>query len=761
MKNTFFKETVFLFIFTLIFNFHASAFVETKSAPNFIVLLVTGINSTQFIFKGNGEKGTDISDIPNYVKKYPFGDLQGYLENDLGLKGYVHAYCFSERDGTVTLQGKELGDPNHSNQAYINGGKLHRIMGDNKELLSNDTHITDKISGESTGKGNSWFKQAREDFIDWYAKEKNIRKENIPESVIPKRYIIIAHSMGGISARSYLSSDYYQNDVDALITIDSQHLGADGALALKHIYEFYRDNKDIECIGQLIGIAFAAQITYKTTGFEPFQKVALYSAFCAPLMGAGRAVLDDILLKGFLGWYPDQPGVQDMDPQSDFFKELNSKDFIKGNAPLKVRFIYGDGIPTPSGEIPYNRYALGLETIQTVLTSPYINDLPLDSKLMAVYASIALGTIVNQTGDIYARRDSQRGEGLTSLRAPNIDLKTFGYTFDEKGNGLLSDLIMGACTASAALETLSVILPPPAVAAAQVGAFLTCGAGAYSIFQNRLNNFLSGHGIMLRKCYEEKLIDKALEDIVLVGGNNAIHALGFSAPSQTFALLSNLNKDGSDAGTYHTVTIETVTESPNSDQAAPIEFNGQKKWVSGVMVKEPPTALKGVINTFLPKKLKSFEYSENFAAWKTIPLVDEWGNFTVSGLNFAEGQNVITFRGESWIGNKLNQILTITVNTIPILPSQFSPTPNSYTAENQPEMSVVFSRAIHSNNPPEFKKETVILRNETTGQEWDITNDAKMIQLSKDAHSEKIKIIYTPPVSLPDGKYILKVVVSG
>ncbi len=53
----------------------------------------------------------------------------------------------------------------------------------------------------------------------------------VPESVIPQKYILIAHSMGGLVARTYLSSDYYNNDVAAIITIDSQHLGSDGAQA--------------------------------------------------------------------------------------------------------------------------------------------------------------------------------------------------------------------------------------------------------------------------------------------------------------------------------------------------------------------------------------------------------------------------------------------------------------------------------------------------------------------------------------------------
>ena len=37
---------------------------------------------------------------------------------------------------------------------------------------------------------------------------------------------IVAHSMGGLLAREYIESNYYQNDVDQLITIGTPHLGA-------------------------------------------------------------------------------------------------------------------------------------------------------------------------------------------------------------------------------------------------------------------------------------------------------------------------------------------------------------------------------------------------------------------------------------------------------------------------------------------------------------------------------------------------------
>ena len=54
-----------------------------------------------------------------------------------------------------------------------------------------------------------------------------LRKER--PDLIPSRYTILAHSMGGLTAREYIQSDFYQGDVDKLITFDTPHLGSGSA----------------------------------------------------------------------------------------------------------------------------------------------------------------------------------------------------------------------------------------------------------------------------------------------------------------------------------------------------------------------------------------------------------------------------------------------------------------------------------------------------------------------------------------------------
>ena len=49
---------------------------------------------------------------------------------------------------------------------------------------------------------------------------------------LASRYILVGHSMGGVVAREYVQGDFYNGDVDKIITLDSPHEGT-GALNMK------------------------------------------------------------------------------------------------------------------------------------------------------------------------------------------------------------------------------------------------------------------------------------------------------------------------------------------------------------------------------------------------------------------------------------------------------------------------------------------------------------------------------------------------
>lgn len=209
------KRALFILLLGTLLVFQGASKVfaelETRTSPNYLILLVHGINSSSRVFVGQDRgdgKGINGSDLTNEPpEKDDFGDLKGYLENTLGLDGYVYSYTFSERDGKIANQGVELGKSDYNNPAAIES-KLNYVTSNH---LKNINSKYTKIKTDINHLGNSWIKQAREDFKEWYANKHSVKVDEIPESVIPSKYIIIAHSMGGLAAREYIFSDYYNN----------------------------------------------------------------------------------------------------------------------------------------------------------------------------------------------------------------------------------------------------------------------------------------------------------------------------------------------------------------------------------------------------------------------------------------------------------------------------------------------------------------------------------------------------------------------
>lgn len=57
---------------------------------------------------------------------------------------------------------------------------------------------------------------------------------------------LVAHSMGGLMARSYIQSDFFENDVDRLVTLGTPHLGSSDVYSIWEGEEFPEDSEAIE-----------------------------------------------------------------------------------------------------------------------------------------------------------------------------------------------------------------------------------------------------------------------------------------------------------------------------------------------------------------------------------------------------------------------------------------------------------------------------------------------------------------------------------
>jgi len=445
--------------------------------------------------------------------------------------------------------------------------------------------------------------------------------------------------------------------------------------------------------------------------------------------------------------------------------------------PIKYRLVSARGCPTPDKDMISRYYGLNPFAIgMLLLLTPGYNNLPSESaKLYSVLASLAMpGFYGVKDGSMLVAVDSSRGEGVTIF---NENTKRYEYlTIPDSYERIAKAAKTSADACVASYWALSLVpgfqFNPSILSGllyfttAVLSRAEMVGLRDVDVWQNMLAN----HGFIIENSYKrndgkDSIIEQALDDTPIFGGRTSTQEAraGISAASvstvtssyndydQALALLSNLDSSGKKVGTYHTVTIEAITQG-NSPICFLVEVDGKKKMVSAITVKEPPTAVKGVINTFLPKKLKQFQYSENFAAWKDVGAVDAWGNFTLKGLKLAEGQNVVAFQAESWTGNKSNQQLKIILNTIPCFPGNYYPADGAYTNNPRQKAGVEFRKSKYAGTGQGFHVLTC---------EMDGAAVTPVVTTGEADYIEWIKVEIVPPEPLADGEHRIAIKVQS
>jgi hypothetical protein len=88
-----------------------------------------------------------------------------------------------------------------------------------------------KSSGACGDKRRSLIEEAQEVRAEGRKNLDSLRKNKLYGKLPPSRNILIGHSMGGVVSREYVQGDFYNNDVDKVIALDSPHEGT-GALSL-------------------------------------------------------------------------------------------------------------------------------------------------------------------------------------------------------------------------------------------------------------------------------------------------------------------------------------------------------------------------------------------------------------------------------------------------------------------------------------------------------------------------------------------------
>lgn len=799
-----FKSRIWIILFLFIFCYlslpvYAKA-NEMQSSPNYLVILVHGIISGRDAFEG--ENG-----------------LKEFLEDEMGLSGYVYSYDFADDTGSNIENANQLGNPSFKNPNWV--GEM--------PSLDNDSYWKTYDDWGKIYNNNSWISQSQKYFKAWFKWQNPANptnREPYPEEV-PTKVILICHSMGGLSSRYYINSDFYNNDVLRIITLDTPHVGSD---LIPYLFKYYsyenlikigltndadkfliefissmknkfldttKDTIKNDSLSDFGGFLFAIptmnDIYRDTTDFV----ILLESLSCFGFLGITDGPFSTINELTVVPWLTSSiaellkeakfsgAGLNEMNPDSDFINDLKKAGIKSGSDEISFRLVSVRGTPTPHRDL-VNRYynVTPYITQQMLLYSPEYNQLPFESqKYLSLLVSMLLpGSMAVKDGSFLVALDSSQGEGVSLFN--EYETKRYDVMFENKSFEEVMRLVKttyDACLAAYLLSSifncglpLDTVFLIPKLQLTFFSQTLTLGnlviPSTNSVFYSHA---FASSVVKDRASGKPSIIEKTLDDIPGLGGNVsssstksnisaasvATTTASFNDYDQTFALLSNLDHKGDDLGVYHTVTIEAFSKDGTDTQIFPIEVDGEKKWVSAVTVKEAPTAVKGVINTYLPQKMKQFQYSENFAAWKDVGEVDRWGNFTLKGLKLAEGQNVIAFRATTWTGIKSNQQLKIILNTIPMVPSELSPLPGTYTNDNTPTFSGKFAKAAYSEDPLEdisLKSVKLIMGT----NEVDVTSQIGTT-IGGETYNKHMFFEFTPDSPLSDGDYLLVVTANS
>lgn len=779
----------------------ASKTEGTKTYEDYLFILVHGINGGAHHFNGTDHKD-------------PKMKLLQYLENNLGLKGRVFAYSFTEKNGSSWRSVREFGDRNY----------------------------------RSASGYKCWLDRAKVDFKRYYAKNhkeyefNESRWNEVPDSLVPSKYIVLTHSMGNMPVRLYIYSkellgkNLYQDDIAKVVFIAPPFTGSDlayFALIPKTLINTMIVKRKYDMLKSWAEKAGNPAYNFLLDPYSPY-KVAkeacfvlldsqIFFDYVGGLLGTGGRKVDPVEGGGY--GYLDL-GTWELIPElwhTQFGKLLN----VRLDDPAKepaYSVIYGKGSPVLdlsnstknkifstlgkavslklSSFIDAKNYVdnpridffdnnlssniasffdeLGPE-IETLMPGSNFYDLPTSqAKFISLVMSNPLFTLTDD-GDSAVPVHSAKGifkdrigtfvggrETQTKhLANANFYSKTFKSRFNDFLDKNFPDYVEGA----AVLYGSMVMFGVPSDQALAICQWALTGILVKTAIDDRFviwDSFLVHTNTWLK---EYKIIETALLDtpaIFTVQDIQTTTAASASATSETTAALSITAPRAPPSG-FESLKIKSIKEDRaykgNQNMSIPITIDGDRKYVNEMVFTKPPLRIEGKLNYLIPARMKQFQYSFNFAAWKDIKNVDpKTGEFVLDKLPFAEGQNVLAIRAINAVDVSSHQICKFIVNTIPMVVSEMKPEPNTYTNNNKTTISGEFNKSVYSTNTKvgegipditsaELHKDGKLylnLLNDSNFKEQNIKiNDYKTVA----------KFTYTPSSPLPDGEY--KIIVKS
>lgn len=223
----------------------------------------------------------------------------------------------------------------------------------------------------------------------------------IKQSTGYSRVDIVAHSMGGLLAREYIESDYYEDDVDQLITLGTPNNGAPNAYIKWEAGEFLFDIADI-----YLKHRFSQEA--EENGYEDiFHYIKNRPILSIKELLPVYSYLYEAQNSDQLREYPDNY------PINDFLENLNLEENIKK---LKSVLFY-----KIIGNTESNKTAVGFKVVNTDMGEYWINGYPLGFEIPTGSRGFVMGN-----GDETVPLESAKSENIPADETTEIDSDHLG-----------------------------------------------------------------------------------------------------------------------------------------------------------------------------------------------------------------------------------------------------------------------------------------------------------------------------------------------
>lgn len=417
--------------------------------------LVSAFDTTGFLGNANIGKHDNKDRITYWLSKNIFeepkwNDLQKATRNS-----YIyHWRSFSNPANSSLANAYELGDRTWNR---TEGGKSQ--FGHRRSLLDESQEV--KVWRVSDSLGN---------MVDGQNALDIIRQNSDLYRQLASRYILIGHSMGGVVSREYVQGNFYNNDVDKVVTLDSPH-GGTGALNMQ-IYKEGRDwapEKMTQVLAKSVVSMFATGALLTMIGVDPVTVDAgmCVLLFSSVILGESSILLTRIMSPEIYS-YKD-PLVHYVDPYQKGYQTIDSLNHLPYNAEMLPMFrLLGSKNSMTFTDPTHIDYGLLGSLYLENFSLPFMNMKKQinghgDKSTRYVNALVSgvagiVGIPLLKQGSSLVSEESGLGKNTNVLNDSDIDIKKAQFNAAYNAEGESGDMALGFAIAGGAILGLEAVL---------------------------------------------------------------------------------------------------------------------------------------------------------------------------------------------------------------------------------------------------------------------------------------------------------------